>query len=469
MMGAESVEYHRATVLGRVDDHPGRAMAYYTSRGETPLVWGGSGATSLGLAGAVSADAYEALFGPGGAKDPRTGERLVQTRRPGMEIVIAAHKSVAELGVIGRAEDMHAIMDAERDATLAYLDSVTRQMGGRRGQAATATPTAGLVYAHTRHATSRLGDPSPHDHVLLANVLEMKDGQGGWKGADTALWREQLHAATMVGRVASARVAVELGYGIEADPGPSGRLGHWRIAGVPAEVMELHSKRAAQIEAECQRRGETTYQARNVAARTTRQAKGHEAEGELVGRWRAELAEAGWPVERLVASVDAASKARQLAEPLSVKNARDLIQKCSNPMATWPGGRCSPAGTSSSPSPRSCLAETPSSWTGLWTEPWPTPRSSPWSARAVPGNRCIPWHQSSPADSHCGGFGPPAGPHRRAGRSARGGGGGNRERRAGHGRFVVRGTAGGRAWDLHLRTRGGAGRGRCRRRQDDDA
>ena len=49
MMGAESVAYHRATVLGRVDDHPGRAMEYYASRGETPLVWGGSGAASLGL------------------------------------------------------------------------------------------------------------------------------------------------------------------------------------------------------------------------------------------------------------------------------------------------------------------------------------------------------------------------------------------------------------------------------------
>jgi len=60
----------------------------------------------------------------------------VQTRRPGLEVVIAAHKSVAELGVMGRAEDMHRIMDAERDATLAYLDRVTRQMGGRRGQAA---------------------------------------------------------------------------------------------------------------------------------------------------------------------------------------------------------------------------------------------------------------------------------------------------------------------------------------------
>ncbi len=70
MMGAESVEYHRATVLERVDDHPGRAMEYYASRGETPLVWGGSGAVGLGLAGAVSAEAYEAVFGPGGARDP---------------------------------------------------------------------------------------------------------------------------------------------------------------------------------------------------------------------------------------------------------------------------------------------------------------------------------------------------------------------------------------------------------------
>ena len=44
-----------------------------------------------------------------------------------MELVISAHKSVAELGVIGRAEDMHRIMDAERDATLEYLDRLTEQ------------------------------------------------------------------------------------------------------------------------------------------------------------------------------------------------------------------------------------------------------------------------------------------------------------------------------------------------------
>jgi hypothetical protein len=57
---------------------------------------------------------------------------------------------------------MHQIMDPERDATLAYLDRVTRQAGGRRGRTAAATATGGLVYAHTRDATSRAGDPCPH-------------------------------------------------------------------------------------------------------------------------------------------------------------------------------------------------------------------------------------------------------------------------------------------------------------------
>ncbi len=309
MMGADSVAYHRATVMGRADDYAGRALSYYASRGETPLVWGGSGVVTLGLGGAVAEAHYDALYGQGGARHPDSGARLSSTRRPGMELVIAAHKSVAELGVIGRAEDMHAIMDAERDATLSYLDQLTQERGGRRGQDAEATPTSGLVYCHTRHATSRAGDPAPHDHVLVANLVAMQDARGGFKAADTALWREHLHAATMVGRLAAAKCAVDLGYAIEADPGPSGRLGHWRIKGMPEEVCDLHSKRAAEITAACRARGESSYQARAVAARETRKAKRFEGEGELLPRWRVELEDAGWPIEQIVSSVDAAAEA----------------------------------------------------------------------------------------------------------------------------------------------------------------
>ncbi len=77
---------------------------------------------------------YEAIFGPGGARHPQSGERLVSARRPEMELVISAHESVAELGVIGRAEHMGLIVDAERDATTDYLDELTRSMGGRQGR-----------------------------------------------------------------------------------------------------------------------------------------------------------------------------------------------------------------------------------------------------------------------------------------------------------------------------------------------
>ena len=286
MMGAESVAYHRETVMARADDHPGAALGYYASRGETPLVWGGSGAGCLDLNGVVTDAAYEAIFGAGGASHPTSGVRLAATRRPGMELVIGAHKSLAVLGVIGRAEDMHAVMDAERDATLAYLDDVTRRFGGRRGRAGVAVETSGLVFAHTRHATSRAGDPAPHDHVLVANLVEMRDERGGWKAADTTVWREHLHAATVTGRVAGARRAVELGYGIEADDGPSGRLGQWRIAGIPLEAEEVFSKRAAEVTAAVAEHGVDSYRARQVAARTTRTSKRFTPVADLMGRWR---------------------------------------------------------------------------------------------------------------------------------------------------------------------------------------
>ena len=116
---------------------PSRARRWATTRRGVRRRWSGAapGPACLDLNGVVTDAAYEAIFGPGGASHPASGVRLAATRRPGMELVIGAHKSLAVLGVIGRAEDMHAVMDAERDATLAYLDDVTRRFGGRRGRA----------------------------------------------------------------------------------------------------------------------------------------------------------------------------------------------------------------------------------------------------------------------------------------------------------------------------------------------
>jgi hypothetical protein len=53
------------------------------------------------------------VFATGGAHHPLGGQQLVGCLRPGVELVVSPHKTVAELGVIGRAEDMHKIVDAE--------------------------------------------------------------------------------------------------------------------------------------------------------------------------------------------------------------------------------------------------------------------------------------------------------------------------------------------------------------------
>ena len=184
MMGAHSVAYHEHTVAGRGDDPVANALDYYASRGETPMSWGGSGAALLGLEGEVDMADWRALFGAGGPRHPESGERLVACMRPGMELVVSPGKSVAELGVIGRAEDMHAILDAETDGH----PRVPRPGDKRAGREA--RPGAG---AHRRRTGSpgrcpvtpqpEVGDPQPHDHVLLANVVSMGDTRGGWKGA----------------------------------------------------------------------------------------------------------------------------------------------------------------------------------------------------------------------------------------------------------------------------------------------
>jgi conjugative relaxase-like TrwC/TraI family protein len=128
--------------------------------------------------------------------------------RPGIELVVSCHKSVAELGVLGRAEDMHVILGAEREATMDYLDQVVREQGGRRGRAQVRTPTGELTWAVSRDATTRSGDPQPHDHLLLANVVAMQDARGSWKALDTALLRDHLHAATAIGRMGRLRLGL---------------------------------------------------------------------------------------------------------------------------------------------------------------------------------------------------------------------------------------------------------------------
>ena len=129
--------------------------------------------------------------------------------------------------------------------------------------------------------------------------------------------------------MAAAAKAVELGYGIEPDPGPSGRLGSFAISGIPKEAWEVHATRSAQIDAAVGR--EASYQARSMAARTTRDKKEHTMVEDLLPRWRAELAEAGYPPAELAAAVERAGRAYVPPGP-------DIVDQLAEELL-GPGGR----------------------------------------------------------------------------------------------------------------------------------
>jgi hypothetical protein len=141
-----------------------------------------------------------------------------------------------------------------------------------------------------------------------------------------------VEAATMVGRLRSAYVAVKLGYAIEPDPGPSGRLRHWRIKGIPREACDLMSKRSDEIGEYLSEQGYVGYRAANIAARATREVKRHTGVDELMPRWQAELAEIGWPVERLIEALDAARAASTgVAPPLTGREIEEITAELMDP------------------------------------------------------------------------------------------------------------------------------------------
>jgi hypothetical protein len=223
---------------------------------------------------------------------------------------------------------MHSILDAETKHTMGWLDDWFKARGGRRGQDRHRVTTGGLTYGVTRHATSRSGDPSPHDHVLVANIIEPAGRGRRYLGLDSAALRDTTEAATMVGRLHSAWCAVELGYRIEADDGSSGRLRHWRIASVPEEVCDQFSKRSDEIADHLAESGHDSYRSKGVAARATRSEKRHVGPDQLTTRWHGELDAIGWPVDRLTETINRATEpVSSLTFPLTDDQITGLVEE----------------------------------------------------------------------------------------------------------------------------------------------
>ena len=226
---------------------------YLTSApGEVPGQWAGQQAGLFGLSGVVSTEQLERMLS---GHDPVTGVELgmplvdrtmanhkVIRAVAGFDATVSAPKSLSVLwGLTGDAGFAEA-HDVAVQAVLSHLErygSTTRvrSNGGRLHP-----ESQGLMVAGFRQTTSRADDPQLHTHLVISSKVQTVDGR--WLALDARMLKR--YQRTLGGIYQSVlRAELTIRYAVAFGEIVKGRA---EIAGVPTELLELFSKRAAQVD-----------------------------------------------------------------------------------------------------------------------------------------------------------------------------------------------------------------------------
>lgn len=245
-------------------------------------------------------------------RDPETRDPLVRQsangkRSVGYDIQFAAPKSVSVLAAFAEPDVRAKIMAAHDRAVRRAMDHafdaglvVTRTGEGGKVRSPV-EETSAAVY---RHFTSRAQDPQLHSHAVLLNLAVRNDGRTG--SIDN---KDILRNAGGIAALYRSEFASELRRELGVEAVRNGR--NFEVAGIPSKVLDLFSKRRAEIEKAARESGFDTARNRGaaqVAAFETREAKDKDVSlTALEQRWVRELNNAGWSPETLfrIARVEA--------------------------------------------------------------------------------------------------------------------------------------------------------------------
>lgn len=266
--------------LGDAENHD-----YYSSDGQRPGVWFGTGAEALGLAGQIDPNVFQNLLNgrsPDGAKD------LVQQRsgsirhRAGFDLTFSVPKSVSVLWSQMPAHRRHQIDAVVERAVRSVLQVVQDECGvTRRGHNGHTQEPAQLIGALYRHDTARglpgqVPDANLHLHAVLVNAVVREDGSTGALDARPLFEPRKKMALGALFRAELARgLRDELGVGVyrPSRPGHDRPVTWFEIEGVPELLLQAMSKRRSEIEAWLREHGLSEAKAAERANRATRTKK----------------------------------------------------------------------------------------------------------------------------------------------------------------------------------------------------
>jgi conjugative relaxase-like TrwC/TraI family protein len=310
---------------------------YYTrylteATNEPPGRWLGTQADRLGLRGEVTTEALQALLS---GCDPVTGTTLGQPlvdrtmsngkvirAVAGFDATLSAPKSLSVLWALTGDEGLAECHDVAVRAVAEYLERYGATTRVRSNGTRLHPDTHGLTMAAFRQTTSRADDPQLHTHLVISAKVQTPDDR--WLALDARFLKR--HQRTLGGLYQSVlRAELTHRYGVAFEPIVNGQA---EIAGVPAEVLAVFSKRATEIDtllhdrlADRYRRGgdepsraEWAAMERRAAA-DSRSRKTDRSVSELRARWRVEAASVGVTPATLRESIETAAAQLEPTKP----------------------------------------------------------------------------------------------------------------------------------------------------------
>src|ERR1700691_5736702 len=243
---------------------------YYSEGQELNGLWGGKGASQLGIEGTVDKLAFDRLCDN---LHPKTGEQLtVRTRterRVGYDFTFSVPKSVSLLYAMSGDQAILSAFRGAVDETMREMEAEMKTRVRKKGADIDRT-TGNMAWAEFIHTTSRsvdgIPDPQLHAHCFVFNTTwdqeeqRWKAGQFGDLNRDTPYFQAAF-------RVRLANRLQDLGFGVER------KRDDFEIAGVPTDMLKRFSRRTAVIEKVAAEKGITDPHRKAELGAETREKK----------------------------------------------------------------------------------------------------------------------------------------------------------------------------------------------------
>lgn len=303
---------------------------YYVKDDELQGEWFGKSAKLLNLEGKIElkdfVNVLEGKLSPGISMPTTTNKR-----RPGYDLTFSAPKSVSILALIGNNQEIFNVHVESVNDALNYLEQHFAATRVKLNNEVHVEKTRNILVAKFNHVESRALDPKLHTHAVLINATLRNDEK--WR---TIFLDEVYDNSMLLGVIYRGELAkrlMQLGFEITQ----ISEQGLFELKNFPQELIQLFSKRRAQIKQELAKQGLNSTKAAQIANLTTRNRKVKADVVELKAAWQEELQTNGFSLDFINSYIKQAKERGPVIPPNPYYTAKELITKTAKDLSDWKG------------------------------------------------------------------------------------------------------------------------------------